>query len=170
MSVVISGKVWTFGDNINTDLMLPNSVNDGGSTLDEQARAVFGANRPGWVDEMRPGDFIVAGRSFGMGSNRPAARSLRTLGVACVLAESINGLFFRNSVNFGLLALECPGIAAGFEELQTADVLLADFKVRNRTTGAVFQAKPIPENLLAMMQGGGVYPLLEKRGLVAPAR
>ncbi len=169
MSTVISGRVWVFGDNINTDLMLPNHVNAGSATLDEQAREVFGANRPGWVDEMRPGDFIVGGKSFGMGSNRPASRSLRHLGVACVLAESINGLFFRNSVNFGLLALECPGVAAAFEELQTAEVSLLDFTVRNRESGRVLQAKPIPENLLAMMQGGGVYPLLEKQGLVAPA-
>jgi 3-isopropylmalate/(R)-2-methylmalate dehydratase small subunit len=167
MSTAISGRIWKFGDNINTDLMLPNHVNAGGATLDEQAREVFGANRPGWVDEMRPGDFIVGGKSFGMGSNRPASRSLRHLGVACVLAESINGLFFRNSVNFGLLALECTGISAAFEEPQIAEVSLADFTVRNRETGRVLHAKPIPENLLAMMQGGGVYPLLEKQGLVA---
>jgi hypothetical protein len=58
---------------------------------------------------MRKGDAIVAGRNFGMGSNRPASRSLRNIGIGFLLAESINGLFFRNSVNFGFLALECPG-------------------------------------------------------------
>lgn len=168
MNAVIAGRIWKFGDNINTDLMLPNSVNGGANTLDEQARAVFSANRPGWVDEMRPGDFIVGGRSYGMGSNRPAARSLRHLGIACVIAETINGLFFRNCVNFGLLALECPGVSAGFEELQTAEVSLADFKVRNRETGAVLAARPIPENLLALMQNGGIFPLLERQGLIAP--
>jgi 3-isopropylmalate/(R)-2-methylmalate dehydratase small subunit len=169
MSSNIAGRVWTFGDNINTDLMLPNSVNGGAATLDEQGRAVFSANRPGWVDEMRPGDFIVGGRSYGIGSNRPAARSLRHLGVACLIAESINGLFFRNCVNFGLLALECPGISEGFEEMQTAEVSLADFTVRNRDTGAVFQARAVPENLLSLMQNGGIFPMLEKQGLIAPA-
>ena len=93
MSSIITGRVWKFGDNINTDLMLPNIVNGGASTLDEQGSAVFSANRPGWVDEMRPGDFIVGGKSYGIGSNRPAARSLRHIGVACLLAETINGLF-----------------------------------------------------------------------------
>ena len=77
----------------------------------EQARAVFTANRPGWVDRCSTGDVIVGGRNFGMGSNRPAARSLRNIGVGFLLAESINGLFFRNSVNFGFLALECPGVS-----------------------------------------------------------
>jgi 3-isopropylmalate/(R)-2-methylmalate dehydratase small subunit len=170
VSEVIAGKVWKFGDSINTDLMLPNVVNQGASTLDEQARMVFSANRPGWVDEMRPGDFIVGGRAYGIGSNRPAARSLRHLGVACLIAESINGLFFRNCVNFGLLALECPGVTDAFEEGQAAEVSLADFTVRNRDTGATLKAEPVPDNLLLLMRNGGVFPLLEKQGLIGPAK
>ena len=169
MSGIISGRVWKFGDNINTDLMLPNSVNGGAATLDEQAREVFSANRPGWLDEMRPGDFIVGGRAYGIGSNRPAARSLRHLGIACLLAETINGLFFRNCVNFGLVALECPGVSEAFEEMHTAQVSLTDFTVRNRETGAVLQAKAVPDNLLSLMQNGGIFPMLEKQGLIAPA-
>jgi 3-isopropylmalate/(R)-2-methylmalate dehydratase small subunit len=169
MSTTITGRVWKFGDNINTDLMLPNSVNGGAATLDEQGRAVFSANRPGWVDEMRPGDFIGGGLAYGIGSNRPAARSLRHLGVACLIAETINGLFFRNCVNFGLLALECPGVSAAFTELQTAEVSLADFTVRNIETGAVLKANPVPDNLLTLMRQGGIFPLLEKQGLIAPA-
>jgi 3-isopropylmalate/(R)-2-methylmalate dehydratase small subunit len=169
MSRIIAGRAWKFGDNINTDLMLPGHVNGGGASLDEQAAAVFSANRPGWVDQMRKGDFVIGGKSYGIGSNRPAARSLRHLGVACLLAESINGLFFRNCVNFGLLALECPGVSHGFEELQTAEVSLEDFVVRNRDTGAVLQARPVPDNLLALMRNGGIFPLLEQQGLIAPA-
>ena len=162
----VSGKIWKFGDNINTDLMLPGYVH--AATEEEQARAVFNANRPGWVDEVRRGDFIVGGRNYGMGSSRPAARSIRNVGIACLIADSINGLFFRNSVNFGLLAIECPGASAAFEEGQTAEVSLADFTVRNIATGKVLKALPIPENLLALMRGGGIYPVLEKEGLIAP--
>lgn len=163
---IVAGKVWKFGDNINTDLMLPGNVHSG--TEAEQMRAVFAANRPGWVDEMRPGDFIVGGHNYGMGSSRPAARSLRNIGVACLLADSINGLFFRNSVNFGLLALECPGVSAAFEEGQTAEVSLDTMSVRNRETGRVLTALPVPPNLLELMLGGGIYPVLERRGLIAP--
>jgi 3-isopropylmalate/(R)-2-methylmalate dehydratase small subunit len=165
---MISARLWKFGDDINTDLMLPGSVMVKPEA--EQALAVFAANRPGWVDEMRRGDGIVAGRNFGMGSNRPAARSLRNLGVAFLLAESINGLFFRNSVNFGFLALECPGCFAAFAEGDTAEIDLAAWRARNAKTGEVLALFPVPERLLALMQGGGIYPLMEKEGLIAPRR
>ncbi|HWM81284.1 MAG TPA: hypothetical protein VNQ56_04410 [Pseudolabrys sp.] len=163
---MISGRVWKFGDNINTDLMMP------GPALylpeAERVRYVFQANRPGWVDEMRRGDFIIGGSNYGVGSSRPAALSLYNLGVGCLIAESINGLFFRNCVNFGLLALECPGIHAAFQEGQTAVVSVDDFTVRNEQTGQVLKAAAIPRQLVDMMCGGGVFPLLEADGLIAP--
>ena len=161
---MISGTVWKFGDDINTDLMLPGPLLFVGE--EAQKRAVFSANRPGWVDQVQVGDIIVGGLNFGMGSSRPAARSLRNLGIAALLAESINGLFFRNAVNFGLLALECPGIHAAFEEGQTAEVSLADFTVRNRDTAALLKAQPIPAMLLDLMRNGGLYPYLEAEGLI----
>jgi 3-isopropylmalate/(R)-2-methylmalate dehydratase small subunit len=163
---MIAGRVWKFGDNINTDLMLPGPLLL--ATEEEQRRAVFSANRPGWVDQVRPGDVIVGGLNYGMGSSRPAARSLRNCSVAALVAESINGLFFRNAVNFGVVALECPGVHAAFEEGHTAEVSLADFTVRNRDTGAVLSARAIPPMLLDLMQGGGLYPHLEREGLIAP--
>src|SRR5258705_8091040 len=97
---VIAGRAWIFGDNINTDLMLPNSVNGGANTLDEQARAVFGANRPGWVDEMRPGDFIVGGLSYGIGSNPPAARPPRPPRGPRPIPGTIHSPVFRYPGNF----------------------------------------------------------------------
>ncbi len=72
---------------------------------------------------------IVGGLNYGMGSSRPAARSLRNCGIRALVADSINGLFFRNAVNFGLVALECPGVRAAFTEGQTAEVALEDFTV-----------------------------------------
>ena len=163
---MISGRVWKFGDDINTDLMLPGPLLM--ASEEEQRRAVFSANRPGWVDEVRPGDIIIGGRNFGTGSSRPAARSLRNVGIGCLIADSINGLFFRNCVYFGLLAVECPGVSAAFAEGQVAEVSLDNFTVRNPATGQVLQALPIPQNLLALMRGGGIYPVLEKQGLIAP--
>jgi 3-isopropylmalate/(R)-2-methylmalate dehydratase small subunit len=163
---MIFGRVWTFGDDINTDLMLPGPLL--GASPAVQARAVFSANRPGWVDQVRTGDIIVGGRNFGTGSSRPAARSLRNLGLGALVAPSINGLFFRNAVNFGFLAIECPGVDRAFEEGQTAEISLDEWTVRNRDTGRVLQAKPIPDRLLALMTGGGIYPVLEAQGLIAP--
>jgi len=163
---MLAGRTWKFGDNINTDLMLPGPLLL--ATEDEQRRAVFSANRPGWVDQVSAGDMIVGGLNYGMGSSRPAARSLRNCGIAALVAESINGLFFRNAVNYGLLALECPGVSAAFAEGQTAEIELEDFTVRNRETGQVLKALPVPQMLLDMMLGGGVYPHLEREGLIAP--
>ena len=161
---MIAGKVWKFGDNINTDLMLPGSLLLAPEA--EQKKAVFSANRPGWVDEVQPGDIIVGGFNYGMGSSRPAARSLRNCGVAALVAETINGLFFRNAVNFGLLALECPGVHAAFEEGQTLEISIEEFVVRNRNSGATLKARPVPPMLLELMLNGGLYPYLEKQGLI----
>ena len=163
---MVTGRVWKFGDDINTDLMLPGPLLT--ASEEEQRRAVFSANRPGWVDAVRPGDIIIGGRNFGTGSSRPAARSLRNLGLGALIAESSNGLFFRNAVSFGFLALECPGIHAAFDEGHTADIAIDTWTVRNRDTGAVLSISPIPEQLLSLMTSGGIYPLLEKQGLIAP--
>jgi 3-isopropylmalate/(R)-2-methylmalate dehydratase small subunit len=162
----MSGRVWIFGDDINTDLMLPGNVRHASEEV--QARHVFAANRPGWVDQVRRGDFIVAGANFGTGSSRPAARSLRNAGVACLIAESINGLFFRNAVNYGLVAVECPGVVAAFAEGQTAEFSPGDFMLRNRDTGTTLAALPIPAKLFGIMTGGGLFPVMEARGLIAP--
>lgn len=159
-------RVWKFPDNINTDLILPNRAFY--LTPAEQVKFVFSANRPGWVDQVAPGDILVGGRNFGMGSSRPAARSLRNLKLACLVAESINGLFLRNSVNFGFPALECRGIGAAFEEGDVAEVSFDDYKVRNQRTGAVLDAEPLPETLRRLMQAGGLFPLLESEGYLAP--
>jgi len=165
---MITGRVWRFGDNINTDLMIPNHVLH--ASEEEQLKAVFSANRPGWVDEVRKGDILIAGHNFGMGSARAGARSLRNVGLACMVAESLNGLHLRNSVNYGFVALECAGVSTAFSEGDIAEISLKDFTVRNKTTGVTLKASPIPERLLTLMQNGGTFPLLEAEGYVSAVR
>lgn len=165
---ILEGKVWCFPDNINTDLILPGRAQL--FSEEEQKRVVFEANRPGWLDEMTPGDIIVASKNFGMGSSRPAARSLRNIGVGCLLADSINGLFYRNCVNWGFLALECPGVSELFEEGDVAKVSFDDFSVVNSRTGETLTARSIPDSLLDTMQVGGVLPVLEAEGLIRSAQ
>ena len=160
------GRVWIVGDNINTDLILPNKAFY--LTHEEQALYVFSANRPGWAEQVKKGDILVGGSNFGMGSSRAAARSLKNLGLACLIAESLNGLFLRNCVNFAFPALECPGIHAAFTEGDIAEVDFEGATVRNATRGTVLRGKPLPPSLMALVQAGGVYPLLEKEGLIAP--
>ena len=166
MSMIFEARVWKFPDNINTDLIIPS----GSIYLSpaEQARLAFSANRPGWVDEMRAGDIIVAGRNFGMGSSRPASRSLKILGVSCVIAESINGLFFRNCVNYAFPAMECPGVAASFEEGDVARVDFPGATVSNMRSGRTLEAKGLPPKLLELLRAGGIYALLEQKGIIEP--
>ncbi len=159
-------KVWKFGDNINTDLMLPGPFLT--RSPEEQATAVFINNRPEFLRELQPGDAIVGGFNYGMGSSRPAARSLRNCGVGFLLAETINGLFFRNAVNFGFLALECSGISKAFDEGDQAELSVADWTVRNPRTGQVLRVTPVPDMLLSLMTGGGILPVMERQGLIAP--
>jgi 3-isopropylmalate/(R)-2-methylmalate dehydratase small subunit len=161
-----TARVWKFGDNINTDLILP--IIAFYLPYQEQARYVFSANRPGWVDQMKPGDIILAGKNFGMGSSRPAARSLVTLGVGCLVAHSINGLFFRNAVNWALPAMECPDIQDAFEEGEVAEVDFDHSTVRNITRGKLLQSRPVPPSLVNVVKAGGIYALLEKDGLIGP--
>jgi 3-isopropylmalate/(R)-2-methylmalate dehydratase small subunit len=161
---LLAKKVWKFGDNINTDLMLPGPYLY--RSPEEQARAVFMNNRPGWVDAVQKGDGIIGGFNYGMGSSRPAARSLRNCGVGFLLAEALNGLFFRNSVNYGLLAFECPGVSKAFEEGDQAELSIERWEARNPRTGQTLAVTPVPDMLLSIMRGGGVLPLLEQQGLI----
>jgi len=163
---MLAGRVWRFGDNINTDLMLPGPYLV--RSEEDQAKAVFTTNRPEFLREMRRGDVIIGGFNYGMGSSRPAARSLRNCGVGFLLAETINGLFFRNSVNHGFKAFECPGVTQAFEEGDTAELSIEDWTATNRRTGQTLAVTPVPKMLLDMMLGGGILPVLEAQGLIAP--
>ena len=164
--MIFEARVWKFPDNINTDLIIPS-----GSiylSAQEQARLAFKASRPGWVDEVRPGDIMIAGRNFGLGSSRPAARSLKMLGLSCVIAESINGLMFRNCINYAFPAMECPGVTDAFEEGDVARVDFPGATVRSMKSGKTLSAKGLPAKLLDLLEAGGIYALLEKKGIIEP--
>jgi len=161
-----SGRVWKFGDDISTDLMLPGVALR--ESMAAQMRHVFAATRPGWVDAVRPGDVLVGGRNFGMGSARPAPRSLRNLQLGFLLADQINSLFLRNCVNFGFLAVDCPGVTGLFEEGDTAELDIEGWQVRNPRTGATLIPLPMPAKFLDMVSAGGIFPMLEVEGLIAP--
>jgi 3-isopropylmalate/(R)-2-methylmalate dehydratase small subunit len=164
--MVVTGRVWKFGDNINTDLMQP--VEAILKPVDEQPRYAFSANRPGWSDLVRQGDIIVGGRNFGTGSGRPAARVLLQLGIAAIVADSIPGLFFRNCVNYGMPALQCAGFHASVDEGDVIEINLDQSRVTNTRTGQAFDGTKIPEQLFRLMSSGGVFRLLEREGFLEP--
>lgn len=160
-------RVWKVGDNINTDLILP--IQAFYLSAEEQPRFVFHANRPGWSEQVQPGDILIGGKNFGMGSSRPAARSLKNLGLSCLLANSLNGLFFRNCVNFAFPAMDCPNVGDAFDEGDIAEVDFDTGAVRNVTKGKSLTAVVLPPKLLDLLKAGGIFPLLEKEGAIAPA-
>jgi 3-isopropylmalate/(R)-2-methylmalate dehydratase small subunit len=100
------------------------------------------------------------------GSSRPAAKSLSALGITCVLADSLNGLFLRNSINFGLPAIPIPGVSAAFEEPDEARIDLPAGEVRNLRTGQTFHFSPLPGMVLEILDRGGLMPVLRERGYV----
>ena len=158
-------RVWKFGDNINTDLILPNAAFY--LPPQEQLEYIFRANRPGWVKLVQRGDILIGGKNFGMGSSRPAARNLKNLGLACLVAESINGLFYRNCVNFAFPAMECGGVDQLFDEGDMAEIDFDSGLVTNTTKGKSLSARKIPPQLLKIVEAGGVFQLLEAEGAIA---
>lgn len=165
---MMQGRVWKFGNDINTDLIMPGVVYDQPEAV--QTQATFASVRPGFADMVQVGDVLVAGSNFGTGSSRPAARSLRNVGIRCLLADSINDLFVRNCVNFGLLAVEAPGVSAIFDEGETARIDLDGWRVVNAQRGVSVPLRPIPDRLLTLMREGGIFPVLEREGLIAPLK
>ena len=153
-------RTWTLPAEVDTDQLAPGPTMKFG--LDVTARHCLETVRPDFASGARPGDVLVAGRDFGIGSSREqAAQVLVHLGVAAVVAPSFAGLFFRNAFNVGLLLLTCPqaGRIADGEALQ--------FDARagriTRADGEVLACDPIPGFLLDMVEAGGLVPQLKRR-------
>lgn len=158
------GRVWKFGDNINTDLMMPNTVR----TLleEEQKKYVFESIRPGWSKQVSQGDIIIGGKNFGTGSARPAAKLLRQLGVVAVVAETINGLFLRNCVNYGVVPLICADVSPAFDDGDVAEIRIEDAIISNVTKGGSRPVQRLPDQLVQLALAGGVKPLLKRDGFI----
>jgi 3-isopropylmalate/(R)-2-methylmalate dehydratase small subunit len=161
MAAVV-GRVWKFGDDINTDLVIPGFAIF--MPADEQPRHCFSANRPGWVDEVAEGDVLLAGRNFGVGSGRPIGEVFVRLGIKAVVAESFNGLGLRNCVNVGLPSLPCPRILGSFDEGDIAEVDAVTGVVRNLTSGVSITGNPLPPAIQEIVEAGGVEARLRASG------
>ena len=166
MTSTFKGKVWKFGDDINTDLVIPNFAVL--MTPEEAAPHCFSANRPGWVDEVGSGDVLIVGRNFGVGSARPIGDVLLAVGIRGVVADSFNGLGMRNCINAGLPILPCPGITGLFDEGEIAEVDWTTGEVHNETSGATAQGDPVPKLLQDIVISGGVEAVLRRDGFLAP--
>jgi 3-isopropylmalate/(R)-2-methylmalate dehydratase small subunit len=159
------GKAWKFGDNLNTDEIIPARFN---ITIDEKelAAKVFCEIHQTYAPNVKPGDFVVAGWNFGCGSSREHAPiAIRGSAVKCVIAASYARIFFRNAINIGLPILESPEASEGITEGDEVDVDLATGQIFNRTTGKSYQAKPLPEFVLKIASAGGLVKFLKEHDI-----
>ena len=161
-SNVIRGKVWKFGDNINTTDIQPGEMFKSASYT--RREIAFAAIRPGWKDKVKPGDCIIAGENFGFGSHRSSANDvMKDLEIGCIVANSIARIYYRNAIAIGFPAFPCPGVSAIFDEGDEIELDIYKGLVTNLTNGQSIQGKPYPPQLLEILQGGGMMPLLVER-------
>ena len=159
------GKAWKFGENLNTDEIIPARYN---LTIEpkELAKNVFCEIKPDFAKKVQPGDVVVAGNNFGCGSSREHAPvAIKGSGAACVIAGSYARIFFRNSINIGLPILECPEAAEGIEEGDDVEVDLASGHIRDVSRGTEFQARPLPPFVLKIAAAGGIVAFLKNHDL-----
>lgn len=160
----VTGRVWVFGDSLNTDAMYPPDAMK--LDLPDAAKMVFYQVRPGWTDEVSSGDIVIAGTNFGLGSSRPVAALFNHLGVAALVAEEFNSLFFRNSINAGLPAMTIPGVTDAFSDGDTGTFDLRSGEWSNDTTGAGGSVPVLPDLILDILASGGVLPRLAEQGFL----
>ena len=161
MEKTIKGHVWLFGDNIDTDVLAPFQ------TLNlswEERKSQILHTRPGFVDEIEPGDIIVAGKNWGCGSSREqAAENVKSLGIAAIVAESFGRIFFRNALAIALPAVVCSGISKAFKEGDTLELNLKSSKIKNIATNAELDCTPYTDDMLSMIEKGGILNVLKER-------
>ncbi len=155
------GRVWKFGDNIDTDAITPGKYM---SALErELLRHVLEVVNPKFPQEVKPGDIIVAGRNFGCGSSRESApAALKSLGIGAIIAESFARIFFRNSIAIGLPTLACQGVSSIFNEGDELELDLKSARITNLTNGKKIYAQQLPEQMLEVLTKGGILPLLKE--------
>ncbi len=157
--ISVGAKVWKFGDNVDTDQIIP-AERLVSTNLDHLDDFIFEKVRPGFAQQVSKGDILVAGRNFGCGSSREhAPLSLIEAGFSCIIAESFARIFYRNSMNIGLLLVECKVDAS------EGDVLSVDTEkgvVRNITTGKEFEFHKYPPFIDDLVKCGGLINMVKE--------
>ena len=160
-----TGKAWKFGENIDTDAIIPARYLNT-SDPEELARHCMEDADDTFASKVRPGDIIVAGKNFGCGSSREHAPiSIKAAGVSCVIAPSFARIFYRNAFNMGLPIFECEEAALDIKEGDEIEVNATTGEIRNITTGKTYKAQPIPEFMQELIRDGGLIAhILKNRG------
>lgn len=157
-----SGKVYKYGDNVDTDVIIPARYLNAPSP-DELAKHCMEDIDATFAQKVQPGDIIVGGANFGCGSSREHAPiAIRACGISCVIAPSFARIFYRNAINIGLPILECP---AASEAINEGDVVAINFDtgvITDETTGQTFQAAPFPPFIQKIIKAGGLMKSIQE--------
>lgn len=157
------GSVFKYGDNIDTDVIIPARYLNTQSHQELAAHCMEDIDKE-FVGRVKPGDIMVAGVNFGCGSSREHAPiAIKAAGISCVIAKNFARIFYRNAINIGLAILECP--AAG-EEIRNGDQVSVDFDtgvITDETTGKTYQAEPFPPFIKDMIARGGLMASLKAK-------
>ena len=160
---MLTGRAFKFGDNISTDHIIPGRFAHLRSNLSELAKHVMEDADPTFAARVKPGDFVVAGTNFGLGSSREhAPLVIKMGGVSAILAKSVARIFFRNAINLGLPVLLCQT-----DSINDGDELEVDLKagtIRDMTNGNQLTFTKIPEIMLRILDEGGLLPYIQKHG------
>jgi 3-isopropylmalate/(R)-2-methylmalate dehydratase small subunit len=149
------GKVWKYGDDVNTDVIFPGKYTYSILDPDEMAKHALEDLDPEFAQKVEPGDIVVAGKNFGCGSSREqAATCLKYAGVQAVLAKSFARIFFRNAINQGLPVVQC---SEAVDSIEFGEEIAIDFaKGKIETAKGVFAIAPLPESVLHILEAGGL--------------
>ena len=160
---MVSGKVFKYGDNVDTDVIIPARYLNAPSP-EELAKHCMEDIDASFATMVKSGDIMVGGANFGCGSSREHAPiSIRACGVRCVIAASFARIFYRNSINIGFPILECPEAAAAIQNGDTVSVDFATGKIVDETTGETFQAVALPPFIEKIVEHNGLLPYLKAR-------
>jgi 3-isopropylmalate/(R)-2-methylmalate dehydratase small subunit len=160
---MLKGKAFKFGDNISTDLIVPGRLANLRSNLPELAKHVLEDADPTFASRVRPGDFVVGGNNFGLGSSREhAPLVIKMAGVSAVLAKSVARIFFRNAINQGLPVLICD--TALIDDGDELEVDLSAGTIEDLTDGKHLTFGKIPPVMLSILNEGGLLPYIKKYG------
>ncbi len=161
MSETFTGKVWVLGDDIDTDIIIPTEYL-ALKTVEDMKPYAFSPLRPEMAGQIETGDIIVAGKNFGCGSSREQApESIQALGINCIIAHSFARIFFRNSINNGLLLIENPTLHDAVKEGDTIEVTTVNSCIHYN--GQSFPITSLPENLVEIINAGGLVKAMRRR-------
>lgn len=160
---VIRGRVWKFGESIDTNIIAPLHVLRKGE-IEEIAQHTMAAVRPEFPEQVRPGDIIVAGANFGCGSHREEANLvLEKVGIRAIVAESVARIFLRTSINLAYPTLVAPGVSSLAEDQDELEIDYPKGKIRNLRSGKELPLPKYAPSIEQIFEAGGILTLLKER-------